>query len=586
MIPSDSIQLHQSKRATYFFAGLTIAAIVVGVVHASWLWYVNDDCFVSFRYAKNLIKGLGLVYNACERVEGYTNFLWTMVVAFGLKLKADPVMFSTTLGIIFYASTLALYAFLSWRFRGVGTSQQFLIPLTTIALCLHREFSAHATSGMETSMFSFLISCSFATLILGKSKRSHLLAGLLLVLAMMTRPDGFIFFASAALFVLLTRRKPWNTIVVFLVPAIVIFLPYWIWRWSYFGYFFPNAFYAKSVSLPYYTQGFVYTWLYFKTYYVLFLLPILWLFFLRKWWKSEGRQNFFATAWKRLRGSLDESHPLLLATLFIISYILFVIRIGGDFMFARFFIAVTPIMYFSIELLLRQLTARRFYLLLVAVVLVGTLARWNQYGDKFFIGYIADESRYFTKEDQAHAEVDGNRLHQYFGELPVRLAFWAGQIRIAYYIDPSYAIECSGGLTDIDVAHQEISTRGYPGHEKQPTLDLLIRKHVNFDIGVTPPPPGQFVVNAIWFRSVIARIIIYDDSIMTKLSQYPDIHFTRFPEYLDAYIASMKTYPLARVEEDYRFFKSYYFDHNRDTSREEAFLAFLNRAATQPTTAN
>ncbi len=37
--------------------------------------FIQDDAFISFRYAENLVQGKGLVYNEGERVEGYTNFL-------------------------------------------------------------------------------------------------------------------------------------------------------------------------------------------------------------------------------------------------------------------------------------------------------------------------------------------------------------------------------------------------------------------------------------------------------------------------------------------------------------------------------
>jgi arabinofuranosyltransferase len=39
---------------------------------------VNEDAFISFRYAQNLLAGGGLVFNPDgQRVEGITNLLWT-----------------------------------------------------------------------------------------------------------------------------------------------------------------------------------------------------------------------------------------------------------------------------------------------------------------------------------------------------------------------------------------------------------------------------------------------------------------------------------------------------------------------------
>ena len=51
----------------------------------AWLshvaWFLCDDAFISFRYARNLLKGHGLVFNPGEYVEGYSNFLWTLELA-------------------------------------------------------------------------------------------------------------------------------------------------------------------------------------------------------------------------------------------------------------------------------------------------------------------------------------------------------------------------------------------------------------------------------------------------------------------------------------------------------------------------
>jgi len=80
---------------------------------------VQEDAFISFRYASNLIQGHGLVYNVGERVEGYTNFLWTLLLAGGMALGADPVPLSRFLGIGF-ALVLLLTVFVVGRRRDRG----------------------------------------------------------------------------------------------------------------------------------------------------------------------------------------------------------------------------------------------------------------------------------------------------------------------------------------------------------------------------------------------------------------------------------------------------------------------------------
>jgi arabinofuranosyltransferase len=66
------------------------------------MWRVHgftvDDSYISFRYARNLARGLGLVYNAGEHIEGYTNFFWTVLLAGGIRIGLDPVLLAKILG--------------------------------------------------------------------------------------------------------------------------------------------------------------------------------------------------------------------------------------------------------------------------------------------------------------------------------------------------------------------------------------------------------------------------------------------------------------------------------------------------------
>ena len=50
----------------------------------------QDDAYISFRYADNLVNGHGLVFNPGERVEGITNLLWTVLFVPVLAAGLDP----------------------------------------------------------------------------------------------------------------------------------------------------------------------------------------------------------------------------------------------------------------------------------------------------------------------------------------------------------------------------------------------------------------------------------------------------------------------------------------------------------------
>ena len=80
------------------------ALLAVGLWRAAVLAWLCDDSFISIRYAENLADGLGLVYNAGERVEGYTNLLWTLLLAAAAWAGASPVSTAKLLGIACYAA--------------------------------------------------------------------------------------------------------------------------------------------------------------------------------------------------------------------------------------------------------------------------------------------------------------------------------------------------------------------------------------------------------------------------------------------------------------------------------------------------
>ena len=73
-----------------------LIAVALLVVTAVYAWGVHrhhflcDDAFISFRYAQHLSEGQGLVWNRGERVEGYTNFLWVLLMAAAIGAGIAP----------------------------------------------------------------------------------------------------------------------------------------------------------------------------------------------------------------------------------------------------------------------------------------------------------------------------------------------------------------------------------------------------------------------------------------------------------------------------------------------------------------
>src|SRR5262249_45093435 len=98
----------QSGRAAYHggqsmrIVAVVAIALAVAVPAAKWARspVVYDDAYISYRYADNLVRGHGLVFNPGERVEGYSNFLWVMLAAGATAAAADPLTATRAVGVL------------------------------------------------------------------------------------------------------------------------------------------------------------------------------------------------------------------------------------------------------------------------------------------------------------------------------------------------------------------------------------------------------------------------------------------------------------------------------------------------------
>ena len=222
--------------------GIAICAVLL-LLHAYTYDYVVDDAYISLRYARNLVAGHGLVFNPGERVEGYTNFLWVMLAALGLKLGLDAVILVKVLG---FVSAVLSMVVVFWYSRVVYGRAALAGLLPAAFLAASPAMAVWALGGLETTFFALLVTSAVLSHIRGLSMRKVPLASsVLLTGAALTRPEGLIF--AVILFAdLLAARTSKRRVALWLVPFVAVLVPYFIWRFSYYGYLFPNAYYAKT----------------------------------------------------------------------------------------------------------------------------------------------------------------------------------------------------------------------------------------------------------------------------------------------------------------------------------------------------
>lgn len=423
--------------------GVSVAFIVAIAAFVGLSYYlstIHDDAFISFRYAKNLVEGNGLVFNVGERVEGYTNFLWIVILSPFLAIGLDIVPVSQVLGVIFGGLTMLLIYRFSCRMVPTG---RFANLIAVVFLAVNLSFVYWSSSGLETHFFTLLVLWGVIRKIDEIRDRGKFPASsIALALASMARPEGLLVFGSLLLYETFDRRIrprgfPLNLKAI--GPFLLVFLPYYIWRYAYFGYPFPNTFYAKTGGgANQVLRGLLYTGGFLTMYGV---LPLL-----------TGCLPLF----RRER----RSWHLLVATV-ITLYTLYILFVGGDHMIAyRFFVPLLPLVFLLVQEGIRLLPemsrlGRRSAAVITVALLVLTLLPYGSrhrtkiYGMRDQIDCWIELGKWFGE----NAEPDELIALGAAGAIP----YYSGLRTIDYY-----------GLLDTHIAHSEskYSGKGYAGHDK------------------------------------------------------------------------------------------------------------------------
>ncbi|MCB1866732.1 MAG: hypothetical protein KDG50_15040 [Chromatiales bacterium] len=142
-----------STARSHLLIGLGLPAILAAICMASFQSFTVDDAYISFRYARNLADGHGLVYNTGEYVEGYTNLLWTLLLALAIKIGIDVELFSKLLGAAF--AFVALYFTYQLAVRIKPLERAPVVATWIVAGSL--VFTGYAVQGIESAMFAGLI---------------------------------------------------------------------------------------------------------------------------------------------------------------------------------------------------------------------------------------------------------------------------------------------------------------------------------------------------------------------------------------------------------------------------------------------
>jgi arabinofuranosyltransferase len=464
---------------------LLLGVAAVGLVAHSLVYdFITDDAYISFVYARNLAEHGELVFNLGQYVEGYTNFLWTLLLGVGMLLGIPPEWSAKILAAVFAIVTLLVVCRTIERALGRRSPWG---TLPALLLAASSGYACWTSGGLETQLFTMLVAIALDAVVAAEepNRESALYrAAVALALAAMTRPEGVLVAGILGLVRIgcnLIARRP-----VLGMPegfAAFLFLslwaPWFAWRYWYYGHLFPNTYYVKASGewdVPAKAKemtrmGAYYVWVWVKQTKLLYLLPV-------------ALVGLVVARPRTPRFALGLACAAIAAV-----YIPYTISVGGDFMgLHRFIMPLFVVAAIAVTLGLEWLVARvperarRHVGAVVGIAIVAAFAvtqiqltrasvRWGNFAADRGIDTPAFLFAY--TEDRAAI---GRAMQSCF--LPTDFSIVGGAGAQPYY-GRMRAIDVFG-LVSERVAHEEKRVRARAGHTKFASDALLAQYDPTF----------------------------------------------------------------------------------------------------------
>ena len=292
---------------------LAVGAVLgLSLLHAFHFNHVCDDAFISFRYADNLVRGDGLVFNPGQYVMGYSNLLWVLLLAAMQVVGIEPIAAGKLMGTVLAWGTLVrVYAYLRETYE-----DRLPALAATSLLAAWGTFAMWIFGGLEGPLLAFLLLGGvLEAMRIGpdSGRGNYLKLGLWFGFAALTRPEA-VFYSLPVAFWLLVRdrgRKRVTGVIGSLTIAWLCYAGFAAWAFFYYGDPLANSYYAKmhSLSLALLARGWDITWWFLRGYLGVPLLIVL------AW-----------AAATRLRPNSPGWFPLSI----IAAFVVFFLRVGGD----------------------------------------------------------------------------------------------------------------------------------------------------------------------------------------------------------------------------------------------------------------
>ena len=233
---------------TFLFI-FTMCMVFAYVTEHRW-----EDWYITFRASNNLATGNGLVFNIGERLMTYTSPLGTLIPAlikFVFINSSDEVViwgYRVLCGLVLASSTF----FLNRIFIKLNVNSGFYF-LAVFLFSFNFLIIDNTINGME-SAFMVFFEIYLLSILITQPKKLIVQLALAFAGIMYSRPDGFFYAGTLILGLFLfgeisiLKLKSENLSIFFnsIALSILIFAPWLIWTWIYYGTPIPHTIIAKA----------------------------------------------------------------------------------------------------------------------------------------------------------------------------------------------------------------------------------------------------------------------------------------------------------------------------------------------------
>lgn len=408
------------RQSTWWALGSAVIVGILAFIVGFQRRWISDDGLIVLRTVRNLLAGNGPVFNAGERVEANTSTLWQYIITVVHMVTGQQlavVALYCALGLSVLAVIIGCWATARLYKPDVGPaatavhwSTWTVIPagvLVYISLPPARDFF---TSGLEWGLSIFYLAVLWALLLwwAGNADGTKSLDVSAFVLAWwaglswLVRPELALYGGVAGI-VLFLAHSNWKKWLLILAAALPIPAGYEIFRMGYYGLLTPHTAVAKSASDSQWASGFHYLADFFGPYWLwlpLLVLAVAGAFALvrplnQATVKSQGinaRRRYRANhryreengavlensekpsrTWAWMDQVRSEKAAVIVMVGCALLHIVYVLRVGGDFMHGR--MLLLPL--FALLLPVFVLPLNLFGSIIVGAAATGVIAVWS-----------------------------------------------------------------------------------------------------------------------------------------------------------------------------------------------------------------